>query len=378
MRPLFTYPAIAFATSVFAETHYFFSGFFAGKTIVGVEFDDTVESLRLAQNITTQVSDGSKWIAIDEQRENVYVGTTGYFQSYAITSNGSLNYESNITLSSDCACSNANFLIAASTSPYTVFGAPYSNGCPAQAISVDERGVLQTTVANLTYGSSAGVHGLALSPENNFVYSADDMGNAVWVHSFVSTTRTAEQIQYLAAPTGANPRHLAVHPNGRWVYVIYEESNQLAVYSRNNTTGKLTDMNTTYPLIPSTFANTSSYWADEALFSIPGGNVSGTSPKYLITGTRSRSTNATGYISAFALDASTGAISEQLFLVPSTASGGAANAVSPAPFSEQYFAITDSGSNFIEVWKIADDGTEAEAVAHLDLDVGPANVVWYS
>lgn len=106
--------------------------------------------------------------------------------------------------------------------------------------------------------------------------------------------------------------------------------------------------------------------------------MSGTSPKYLITGTRSRSTNATGYISAFALDASTGAISEQLFLVPSTASGGAANAVSPAPFSEQYFAITDSGSNFIEVWKIADDGTEAEAVAHLDLDVGPANVVWYS
>lgn len=76
MRPLFTYPAIAFATSVFAETHYFFSGFFAGKTIVGVEFDDTVESLRLAQNITTQVSDGSKWIAIDVGRSSFHYYNT--------------------------------------------------------------------------------------------------------------------------------------------------------------------------------------------------------------------------------------------------------------------------------------------------------------
>ena len=112
------------------------------------------------------------------------------------------------------------------------------------------------------------------------------------------------------------------------------------------------------------------------MFSLPSNDA--TSPKYLITGTRSRSTNATGYISAFALDSSTGGILEQLFLLPTTASGGSANAVAPAPFSEQYFAITDSGANFIEMWKISDDGKEAEAVAHLGLENGPANVVWHS
>lgn len=146
---------------------------------------------------------------------------------------------------------NANFLIAASTSPYTVFGTPYSKGCSTQAISVDTTGALQATVANLTYNSSAGVHGLSLSPQNDFVYSADDMGNAVWVHSFDSATGTAKQLQYLAAPSGADPRHLAAHPNGQWVYVIYEAANQLAVYKRDNATGLLTDMNTTYPLLPS-------------------------------------------------------------------------------------------------------------------------------
>lgn len=52
--------------------------------------------------------------------------------------------------------------------------------------------------------------------------------------------------------------------------------------------------------------------------------------------------------------------------------------MSPALFSEEYFAITDSGSNFIEMWKIDEDGKDAAAVAHLGLSAGPANVVWVS
>jgi carboxy-cis,cis-muconate cyclase len=125
------------------------------------------------------------------------------------------------------------------------------------------------------------------------------------------------------------------------------------------------------------FTNSSSYWADEVLLSIPSSNSSSSSPKYLLAATRSRTTGVPGYVSAFALDSTTGAITSQLFLVPTTNSGGSANAVSPAPFgNEQYFAITDSGSNFVEMWKI--DGTSASAVAHLGLDSGPANVVWYS
>lgn len=71
-------------------------------------------------------------------------------------------------------------------------------------------------------------------------------------------------------------------------------------------------------------------------------------------------------------------MTEQLFLTPTTNSGGSANAVEPAEFSEQFFAITDSGSNFVEVWEIAENGTSASAVAHLGLESGPANVKWYS
>ena len=50
--------------------------------------------------------------------------------------------------------------------------------------------------------------------------------------------------------------------------------------------------------------------------------------------------------------------------------------MSPALFGEEYFAITDSGANFVEVWKIEREGMGASAVARLGFESGTANVVW--
>lgn len=36
------------------------------------------------------------------RKQNLYVGTTGYFQSYALTSDLGLTYENNVSLSSSC------------------------------------------------------------------------------------------------------------------------------------------------------------------------------------------------------------------------------------------------------------------------------------
>lgn len=118
-------------------------------------------------------------------------------------------------------------------------------------LSVDSTGSLVATIANATYNSAAGVHGLALSYDNEFLYSADDMGDAVWVHSVNSTSGTVEEVQYLAAPTGVNPRHMVVHPLGNYAYVVFEEANAIGVYSRDTSTGELTYTNTTYSLLPS-------------------------------------------------------------------------------------------------------------------------------
>lgn len=305
--------------------------------------------------------------------QNLYVATTGYFQSYAIGSDMSLTYQSNVSTPSGC--DNANFISVATESPYQVFGTPYGGACPSIVIAVDNAGTLGSVSGNVTYDTSAGVHGSDLSPDNKFFYSADDIGNGVWVHSYDSTTGTVEELQHLQAASDSDPRHITVHPNGGWAFAVYEAASSIASYERDNTTGLLTFTNTTYSLLPEGYTNQTNYWAGEVLIS--GDGIS-TSPKYLLAATRSRTVGIPGYVSAFALDADTGAVTSQLFLEPTTNSGGSANAVSPAKFDEQIFAITDSGSNFLEVWKIADDGASVAAVAHVDLEQGPANAVWFS
>ena len=138
------------------------------------------------------------------------------------------------------------------------------------AISIGESGTLQSATSNITYNNRAGIYGLAVIPNNDFVYSADDPGNAVWVHSFNSITGIAEEVQYLSAANGSDPRHLAVHPNGKWVCVVYDAASSIAVYSRDTTTELLTYTNTAYSLLPSGFSNaTIAYLADEVLLSEP-------------------------------------------------------------------------------------------------------------
>jgi carboxy-cis,cis-muconate cyclase len=109
--------------------------------------------------------------------------------------------------------------------------------------------VLDSVISNATYDSAGGVHGTSLSAGSDFLYSADDMGNAVWVHS-INEDGTVTEIQYLAAASDSDPRHLTAHPNGNWVYVVYEAGNSVASYSRDSTTGELTFTNTTYSLLP--------------------------------------------------------------------------------------------------------------------------------
>ncbi|KAH8684513.1 Lactonase, 7-bladed beta-propeller-domain-containing protein [Tricladium varicosporioides] len=360
------------ASQALCTVHHMFSGVFSGTNIYAIEFDDVTNSLTLVNNITSNGST-SKWVAIDERKQNIYVGNGAQYDSYTITSSTNLTYSSTITIGGTC--SNANYIIASTASPYVVFGAPYSTGCPAQMMSVDSTGTLTGIIANATYGNSSGVHGLALSANNDFLYSADDMGNAVWVHSVNATSGEIAEVQYLAAPTGADPRHMVVHPKGNYAYVVFEASSEIGVYSRDTTTGELTYTNITYPLLPTGYTNSSSYWADEVMFSV---NSNGT-PAYMYAATRSRTTTIPGYVSAFSLDATTGAIVDQLFLTETTNSGGSANSVTSAPFAEEYFAITDSASNHVEVWMITVNGTSGSGkpVAHLNLASGPSDVVWF-
>lgn len=269
-------------------------------------------------------------------------------------------------------------MTSASEAPYNVYGVPFGMG-PAGCgvvMSVSDKGALDSVLQEYTYLPNSGVHGLALSSNNDYIYSADDSANSLWTHSVDPVTGLLTFISRIDAPTTtAAPRHLAAHPGGAYLYAILEADNSLASYHISNTTGIPIFTNVTWPLIPRGFPSVD-YWSDEVAMSFSG--------SYLWATSRAHNINQTGFITVFSL-APDGEILEQLFLTPTTSSGGTANAVTPADFNDRWAALTDSSIGFVEIWRLADDGSKAEVVAHLKVGnpVAPgqngccANAVWY-
>lgn len=354
-----------------ADVHRLFVGTFGNAVLYTLEFDDSAETLTLVKNNTA--SQSHSWISFDYNKQNVYGVAGSAVASYSILNDTSLRFDTSVATGGNCSTVNEIFVTAAPESPYSVYATPFGGDAQCgTVVGVLENGTLSEVVQNYTYLTTSGVHGLAFSPNQTYLYSADDSANSVWTHTVDSSTGELTYVSRLAGPyTGADPRHATVHPDGQYLYVIFEGTNQLALYSLDASTGVPTFTNTTFPLIPQTSGlSNSSYWSDEVTLS-PSGS-------YLWATSRSRETNSTGYISAFSLSA-TGEIESQLFLLPTTNSGGTANSVATAFFSDEWVALTDSSVGFVEIWKLADNGTSAEVAAHLDLDDGGccANAIWY-
>lgn len=111
------------------------------------------------------------------------------------------------------------------------------------------------------------------------------------------------------------------------------------------------------------------------------------SGRYLWTTVRARPSTKVGYINGFLLDEQ-GKIVKTMFTIPTTTTGGGANAISPAGFSDEYAVMTDYNRGYVEMFKMegAKQGehgleyTTARPVGKVDLPDGGccANAVWYS
>ncbi|KAJ5964107.1 uncharacterized protein N7479_003983 [Penicillium vulpinum] len=264
--------------------------------------------------------------------------------------------------------SQAIFVQSLPVSPYTVYGVTFGgNRSCGNVMSVDHEGSLSRIIQSFDYQIGSGVHGLTIGPNHDVLYSADDSGNSLWAHSINSDTGQVEFLDRIAAPNyGSDPRHITVHPKGKFAYVVFEGTNKLVLY-RIDPKDKTLASAKSFPLIPPGYPN-SEYWSDEVRLSY--------SNSYIWATSRSHRSSYPGYISAFSIS-ETGDILSQLFLTPTTTSGGMANAVAPSTSSDEFVAITDSEKGLIQIWRFT--GRRTEVVATLDLRDGGccANAFWY-
>ncbi len=94
-------------------------------------------------------------------------------------------------------------------------------------------------------------HSIYADPENKHVYSCDLGSDSVWSFKFDAANGTLVPNEPPAAkvPAGSGPRHLAFHPNGRFVYVASEMGLNVTLFSRDAASGVLTSVETV-PSLP--------------------------------------------------------------------------------------------------------------------------------
>ncbi len=132
--------------------------------------------------------------------------------------------------------------------------ANYTGGSVA-VLPIDPDGKLQPPSSSIRHqGSSAHperqkgphAHGIALDPANRLAYVADLGLDKVLIYRFDpaagALTPGAPEFAFVAAAAG--PRHVAMHPAGRFAYVINEMACTITAFAVDQKTGGLTQLQT--------------------------------------------------------------------------------------------------------------------------------------
>ena len=101
-------------------------------------------------------------------------------------------------------------------------------------------------------------HGIYLDGANRLALVADLGLDKLLIYRFdaVKSRLTPHDPAFGSSKPGAGPRHLAFHPNGRFVYAIHELDNTIVAYSYDAALGKLAALQSV-PTLPEDFKGTS-------------------------------------------------------------------------------------------------------------------------
>lgn len=238
-----------------ATIHHLFVGNLAlPASIHALEFDD--EQLTLVKVASLPADGSSPWINLSvsnllhnitrqhpfhlqshfkhpthptqHDKKNLYASqfSKPAIASYSILSSTSLRLDASIDSTGVCSNSTSAFVQSLSNPPYTVFTAawPGPDGC-GQSLSTYPNGTLKAVQQTWNYATDSGVHGMAFSPGEEVLYSADLNGDSVWTHSVGEDVKVLGR--WNVTKSGMHPRHLVAHPGGGVVHVVTEAGNEV-------------------------------------------------------------------------------------------------------------------------------------------------------
>lgn len=95
-------------------------------------------------------------------------------------------------------------------------------------------------------------HWFGVDPTNRFALIADLGSDRIMLYHFdpASGALTPNDPPFIKMRPGSGPRHLAWHPNGRWLYAVQELSNELTAFAWDNARGTPSELQTISTLTP--------------------------------------------------------------------------------------------------------------------------------
>ncbi len=111
------------------------------------------------------------------------------------------------------------------------------------------------TGANAKRQESSHVHSATFSSDGRFLYVANLGTDKVYCYELNTQTGKLRplSIPSVSVQPGAGPRHFALHPNGRFAYLVEELISSVATFSRDPKTGILTLIQEAVPGLPADF-----------------------------------------------------------------------------------------------------------------------------
>jgi 6-phosphogluconolactonase len=102
-------------------------------------------------------------------------------------------------------------------------------------------------------------HGVALSPDDRFLFVADLGNDRVYSYFFnaVTGSLSPNNPAFIQVPPGSGPRHFVFHPQGRFAYLIQQMKSRIDVYSYDAARGSLSEIQAVGTL-PEDFSGTNS------------------------------------------------------------------------------------------------------------------------
>jgi 6-phosphogluconolactonase (cycloisomerase 2 family) len=223
-----------------AGKHNLFVSSFRTRNIFSISYDDETGYMREERSVLGY--QGHTWLAFNWNKTVLYASQQDGWSSYTVLPPSLLAQSASVPINRGCQGQSNDpsetSLYVSKLPPYYVYGAGRS-AC-SQVVSVRPDGSLEAVVQTVNYrqtgsyyyssANTSRVEGFAMSPDSRWLYSADSRGSGIWITPVDIRGRLGTPAFSPIQMEDIRPRRLALHPSGRYLYVLNRRPNRVFTF----------------------------------------------------------------------------------------------------------------------------------------------------